>query len=197
VQSRLVYLAGEPMHGQWRAVLSKKFAGSANGTTFYQWYLSIYAIDGTVYRLKYRSPASAIPFDRVEKARGAALWLPVQEAKIVGTGEFMGPGSQQLVIQSHQAGADCGTARVDVFFFDAAMQTVMTTLSVENGCELTAAVNHGSDGDSLQLVGPYYAAKAPLCCPTKSKATALLRFHNGTWTEQPQYFKIVKTAGGH
>ncbi len=197
VQSRVVYLAGEAMHGQWRAVLSKKFAGSGNGTSFYQWYLSIYAIDGTIYRLKYRSPASPVPFDRVEKARGASLWFPVQEAKIAGVGELMGPGAQQLVVASHQAAADCGMARVDVFFFDAAMQTVMTTLSVENACELTAAVIHGSNRDALRLTGPYYGANAALCCPTKAKATATLRFHNGTWTEQPRYFKIIDTAGRH
>jgi hypothetical protein len=192
VQSQLVYLAGEAMHSQWRGVLSKRLLGSGNGRAFYQWYLSFYAIDNTVYKLKYQSPDSLVPFDPVEKARGASLWFPVQDAKIVGTGELMGPGAQQLVVQSHQAGADCGTARVDVFFFDAAMQMVMTTLSVENGCDLSASVIHGTNGDTLQLAGPYYATNAPLCCPTKPKATAVLHFSNGTWTETPQYFKILK-----
>ena len=191
VQSKLVYLAGEAMHGQWRAVLSKEFLGSGSGKRFYQWYLSIYSIDGAVYRLKYRSPSAAIPFARVAKASGAALWFPVQDASIAGTGEFMGAGAQQLVVQSHQSAADCGTARVDVFFFDAAMQTIMTTLSVENGCALSAGIVRGSGGDALALSGPYYAANAPSCCPTKPRATAILRFHNGDWSERPQYFKIV------
>lgn len=194
VQSQLVYLAGEAMHSQWRAVLSKKLLGSENNKPFYQWYLSFYAIDGTVYRLKYRSPDSPVPFSRVTKVQGASLWFPVQDAKIVGTGEFMGPGSQQLVVQSHEAAADCGTARVDVFYFGSAMQAVMTTLSVRNSCDLSASVVHGAHGDSLQLTGPYYAANAPLCCPTKPKVTATLHFNNGSWTQQPQYFKIGSNA---
>ena len=104
VQSQLVYLAGEAMHSQWRAVLSKKLLGTGNGTSFYQWFLSFYAIDDTVYRLKYRSPNSTKPFARVTKAQGAPLWFPVQAAKIAGTGELMGPGAQQLVVQSHETG---------------------------------------------------------------------------------------------
>jgi hypothetical protein len=192
VQSQVVYLAGEAMRSQWRGVLSKKLLGTGSGRSFFQWYLSLYAIDGTVYKLKYQSPSAMIPFDPVVKARNASLWFPVQDAKIAGLGELMGPGAQQLVVQSHQAGADCGTARVDVFFFDAAMQTIMTTLSVENGCDLQATVIHSAGGDVLQLTGPYYAANAPLCCPTKPKAKAILHFNNGTWTEQPQYFKILK-----
>jgi hypothetical protein len=191
VQSRLVYLTGEAMHSQWRAVLSKGLVGSGNGTRFYQWFLSFYAIDGTVYHLKYRSPDAPVPFGRVTKAHGASLWFPVQDAKIAGAGELMGPGAQQLVLQSHEAAADCGTARVDVFFYGAAMQMVMRTLSVENSCSLSASVIH-AHGDSLQLTGPFYAANAPLCCPTKERATATLRFNNGTWTEKPPYFKILK-----
>ncbi|MBV8531802.1 MAG: hypothetical protein JO104_10825 [Candidatus Eremiobacteraeota bacterium] len=192
VQSRLVYLAGETMHGQWRAVLSKKLLGTGNGTSFFQWFLSFYAIDDTVYRLKYRSPDSSVPFARVTKARGAPLWFPVQDAKIAGTGELMGPGAQQLVVQSHETVADCGMARVDVFYYGSAMQSVMTTLSVENPCDLTADVVHGVHGDVLQLTGPYYAPNASLCCPTKARVTSTLRFTNGTWTERPPYFKIVK-----
>lgn len=192
VQSQLVYLAGEAMHSQWRAVLSKKLLGSGNGRSFYQWFLSFYAIDDTVYRLKYRSPNSSVPFASVTKAQGAPLWFPVQAAKIAGTGELIGPGAQQLVVQSHETGADCGMARVDVFYYGSAMQSVMTTLSVENACDLTASVVHSAHGDVLQLTGPCYAANAPLCCPTKTRVTSTLRFNNGTWTEQPHYFKTLK-----
>jgi hypothetical protein len=159
---------------------------------FYQWFLSFYANDGAVYRLKYRSPNAAVPFSHVTKAHGASMWFPVQDAKIVGTGALMGSGAQQLVVQSHEAAADCGTARVDVFFYGSAMQAVMTTLSVENSCELSASLIHGAHGDVLQLTGPYYATNAPLCCPTKPKVTATLRFSNGSWIERPHYFKILK-----
>jgi hypothetical protein len=192
VQNQLIYLAGEAMHSQWRALLSKKLLGSGNGTSFYQWFLSIYAIDGTVYRLKYRSPDAPVPFGHVTKAHGASLWFPVQDAKIAGTGELMGPGAQELVVQSHESAADCGMARVDVFFYGSAMQAVMTTLSVANPCDLSAKVIHADHGDVLQLTGPYYAANAPLCCPTKPRVTAFFHFNNGSWSEQPQYFKILK-----
>jgi hypothetical protein len=107
-------------------------------------------------------------------------------------GEFMGAGSQQLVLQSHETGADCGMARVDVFYFGAAMQAVVTTLSARNPCDLSAGVVNGTHGDSLQLTGPYYTSSAPLYCPTKAKAVATLHFRNGKWTEQPHYFEILK-----
>jgi hypothetical protein len=192
VQSRVVYLAGEAMHSQWRAVLSKAPVGRSDNRTFYQWYLSIYAIDGTVYHLKYRSPRNPIPFDAVTKANGADLWFPAQDGSIAGVGELMGPGAQQVVITSLQAGADCGTARVDVLFQDAAMQTIMPTLSVENGCTLSAKVITDAKGTALAVTGPYYGPKAALCCPTKPKATAIFRFHNGDWTQTPKYFTVVK-----
>jgi hypothetical protein len=73
------------------------------------------------------------------------------------------------------------------------MQTVMTTLSVQNPCNLSSIIRTaGTHGDSLKLTGQYYAANAPLCCPTKQQATTLLHFNNGNWAEQPQYFKFLK-----
>jgi len=191
VQSRVVYLAGEAMHSQWRVVVSKSPVGYNGKQTFYQWYLSIYALDGTDYRLKYRSPNKPIPFTTVTKAHGADMWFPVADASIPGVGELMGPGAQQVVVSSLEAGADCGTARVDVLFFDAAMQMILPTLSVENGCNLQAKVIHDSSGMALQITGPYYGPNAALCCPTKPKATAIFRFHNGDWTQSPKYFKIL------
>jgi hypothetical protein len=192
VQSRVVYLAGEAMHSQWRAVLSKRPVGRNAGTTFYQWALSLYSIDGTTYRLRYRSPRDGAPFTRVTKAHGAPLWFPVADASIAGVGELMGPGAQQLVVASHEAAADCGMARVDVFFYDAAMQMVMRTLSVENPCGLSAHLIHDARGTALTVTGPYYAPNAALCCPTKNRATAIFRFANGRWTQSPRYFKIQR-----
>ncbi len=196
VQNQLAYLAGDGMHSQWRTVLSRKLLGRSGGTAYYQYYLSIYAIDGNVYHLRYQSPTEKIPFDTVTKPQGAPRWFPLQDAKIVGAGEFMGPGAQQVVVQSHATGADCGSARVDVFFFDAAMHRIMTTLSVENPCDLQATIVHEKGGvDALRLTGPYYAKNAAMCCPTKAKASALLRFVNGkgVWKETPRYFTILKT----
>jgi hypothetical protein len=193
VQSQVFYPAGEAMHSQWRAVLSKKPVGHDSTETFYQWYLSIYAIDGTVYHLKYQSPKNPVPFDVLTKATGATMWFPRQDGSIAGVGELMGPGAQQIVIMSHQSGADCGSARVDVLFQDAAMQMIMPTLSLENYCDLSAKVVTDSKGVALQVTGPYYAANAPTCCPTKPKVTAIFRFTTKGWTQTPKYFEVMKT----
>jgi hypothetical protein len=191
VQSQLVYLAGEAMHSQWRAVASKKLVGSGNGTNFYQWYLSIYAIDNTTYRLKYQSPANGGPLSKVTQASGGAkMWFPVQTLHIAGVGEFMQAGVQQLVVQSHEMAADCGAAVVTVFATNS-NGGVVPAVSVRNGCDLKATVAHSSSGsvrDSIVLSGPYYNATAPMCCPTKPKAAAVLSYRNGTWTETPKYF---------
>jgi hypothetical protein len=195
VQSQLTYIAGQAMHSQWRGVLSKAAVGKGNGETFYQWYLSLYRIDGTTYKLQWQSPKDGGPFDKVEKAHGANMWFPRQGGSIVGSAPLMGPGAEELVVATHQQGADCGTARVDVLFFDAAMQQVMTALTVENGCDLSAKIVKGANGTAtLQMTGPYYAKNAALCCPTKAKATATFAFKNGSWKETPNYFKIVPSV---
>jgi hypothetical protein len=192
VQNQLVYLAGEAMHSQWRAVASKKLAGSGNGTSFYQWFLSIYAIDGTTYRLKYQSPAKGGPLTAVKRAAGGAkMWFPLQTLRIVGSAELMQAGVQQLVVQSHEAGADCGTATVTVFAADS-HGNVVPAVAVRNGCDLTATIAHGHGAvrDSVVLSGPYYNATAALCCPTKPKANAVLSYRNGRWTETPKYYPL-------
>jgi hypothetical protein len=192
-QSQVVYLAGEAMHGQWRAVASKTLAGTGNGTTFYQWYLSIYVIDNTAYRLKYQSPVNGGPLAKVTQAtEGVKMWYPLQSLQIAGVGEFMQAGVQQLVVQSHETGADCGSATVSVFAANAS-GNVVPAVSIRNGCALKATIAHSSSGtvrDSILLSGPYYNSTAPMCCPTKSKAAAVLSFRNGTWTERPKYFEF-------
>jgi hypothetical protein len=195
VHRQQTYLAGESMNAKWQAIISKVPVGKNVQQTFYQWYLSIYAMDaGTQrYRLKYQSPKDGIPLSKVTKANGADLWFPVAEASFAGSGELMGPGTQQLVVVSHEASADCGMSRIDVLFYDAAMHQVMPTLSVTNGCDLSASIVHEKDGDALSVTGPYYAKNAALCCPTKNKATALFRFHNGTWTQTPRYFTVRRS----
>lgn len=196
MQNELGYLAGDAMHSQWRTVLSRKIVGASHGRTFYQYYLSIYAIDGDVYELKYQSPRDGGPFSVVSKAHGAAMWFPVQDGKIVGVGSFMGPGADQVVVQSHEMAADCGSARVDVFYSDAAMHgMIMPTLTVKNGCDLQAKILHHDGADALQLTGPYYAKDAALCCPTKPKASSTLHFVNGkgVWSQTPSYFTISKS----
>ncbi|MEO6834555.1 MAG: hypothetical protein ABI231_01420 [Candidatus Tumulicola sp.] len=195
VQNRLVYLRGEAMHSQWRAVASKKLAGAANGTSFYQWYLSIYAIDGTTYHRKYQSPADGGPLSVVKQATGAKMWFPVQTLQIVGNAELMQSGVQQLVVQSHETGADCGAATVTVFATGSSGK-VVPAVSLRNGCDLkaTLAPAHGNVRDAIVLSGPYYNATAPMCCPTKARATAVLSYRGGKWIETPKYFALYPGA---
>lgn len=191
VANQLVYLTGEATHSQWRAVASKSLAGQGSGTSFYQWYLSFYAIDGTTYRLKYQSPANGGPLSKVTQASGGAkMWFPLQTMQIVGTGEFEQAGVQQLVVSSHETGADCGSAVVTVFAASSSGK-VIPAVSVRNGCALKATIAHAKTPgarDALVLTGPYYNATAPMCCPTKAKAAAVLSYRNGTWTESPKYY---------
>jgi hypothetical protein len=192
-QNQLVYLTGEAMHSQWRAVASKKLAGQGNGTSFYQWYLSIYAIDGTTYRLKYQSPANGGPLSKVTQASdGAKMWFPLQSLQVDGVGEFVQSGVQQLVVESHETGADCGNAIVSVLSATTSGK-VVPTVSVRNGCALKATIAHAKTPgarDSIVLSGPYYNATAPMCCPTKTKAAAVLSYRNGTWIETPKYYSF-------
>jgi hypothetical protein len=190
-QNQLVYLAGEAMHSQWRAVASKQLIGQGNGSSFYQWYLSIYAIDGTTYRLKYQSPANGGPLSKVTQASGGAkMWFPVQTLQIAGTGEFERAGVQQLVVSSHEMAADCGSAIVSVFA-SGANGAVLPAVSVRNGCELKATIARAKTAgarDAIVLSGPYYNATAPMCCPTKTKAASVLSYRSGKWTESPKYY---------
>jgi hypothetical protein len=151
-----------------------------------QGYLSIYALNGTVYHLKYRSPKSAIPF-----GSGATFdWASLTSGNLMGTA-----AAQQLVVITHvpaTTDTECGRARLDILFFDAAMQSVMPTLSLRNKVALTARVIHDAAGTALSVRGPYYKPGNHRCRADMLNATAILRFNNGTWSESPDYFPIVK-----
>lgn len=189
--------AAEPgMYGLLHASVTKSAVGSGNGETFYQWYVSIYQ-DGTKNRLLYQSPRDGGPLDKVEKAKGANLWFPRQEASIIGTAPLMGDGLGEVVVQSHQAGADCGSADLTIFRYDPKSGKIVPAVTVQNGCELNAKIVKNSDGAYLQLSGPYYNATAPMCCPTKPKATATLKYANGKWIETPNYYKFYPNAFPH
>lgn len=190
VESQVVYLNGQAMHSEWRGVVSKKAVGTGDGETFYQWYVSIYQIDGTTYRLRYRSPVNGGPLDKLEKATGASMWFPRQSAGIVGAAALMGDGVEQLVVQSHQTGADCGSADLTVFAYDAKRNKIVPAVTVENGCDLDAKIVKNGDGAMLRLSGPYYNEHAPMCCPTKENATATLKYTNGKWIETPNYYNV-------
>ena len=191
-QNVLLYMAGQAMHSQWRAVASKKLVGTDSGTKFYQWYLSIYQIDDTTYTLRYQSPTNGAPLEKVTKAHGGGMWYPLQDLTIVGAGQFSMASVDQLVVASHQTGADCGAATVTVFGYDFKKNKVVQAVRADNGCSLTATIVRGKSGalDSLRLSGPYYDKTAPMCCPTKPKASAMLRVVNGKWVESPAYYDL-------
>jgi hypothetical protein len=193
VQSRVVYLAGEAMHAQWRAVISKRPVGTMdNGERSYQYYLSLYQIRGSTYRLRFQSPKDGGPLTVLAKARGANVWFPFQSARIVGTGELLAPAVQQVVVQSHEMAADCGVATVTVFAYDKARGRVVPTAIVRNPCDLEASIVNPAAHAELRLQGPYYARDAALCCPTKPKAVATLRYIRGKWVEEPDYFPLSR-----
>jgi hypothetical protein len=187
VQNRLVYLNGEATNVQWRVIASKNRVGAGNGRQFYQWFLSIYSLRRGAYRLRYQSPANGGPLSRVTQANGAQMWFPVQELRVVGAAELMQTGVQQIVVQSHEMAADCGSATVTAFAGGPG-GSVVPAVSVSNPCELAATI--ASDRKSVVLRGPYYAADAAMCCPTKPSASAVLRYRNGQWIESPNYFKL-------
>ena len=81
VQSKLVYLAGQAMSSQWRGVISKKLVGTSAGMSFYQMYVSIYQIDGNVYKLRYQSPGNGGPLDKVQKTTDATM-VPAQDDRL-------------------------------------------------------------------------------------------------------------------
>jgi hypothetical protein len=190
VQNQLVYLAGQAMHSQWRAIASKKQVGRSGSTVFNQWYLSIYSINNTTYRLKYQSPSNGGPLSRVTKASGGTMWFPYQDLKIVGVGQFMQPAVENLVVWSHETGADCGGATVTVFAYNYSGNKVYATATATNPCDLKATIMHSGSSYSIKLTGPYYAASAALCCPTKPNASATLRYSGGKWVMSPKIFAL-------
>jgi hypothetical protein len=187
VQTAFVYFNGVAPNAQWRAVASRRLLGESNGRRFYQWYLSVYGSRQQAYRLRYQSPADGGPLGRVVKGNGTDMWFPSQKLRIVGAASLTGDGAEQLVVQSHEMAADCGSAVV-VVYGGGPSASVVPAVSVANPCELTATV--APDKNSILLRGPYYDEKAPTCCPTKPNASAVLHYHGGRWIETPNYYKL-------
>ncbi len=126
----------------------QKFLGSDKGRNLYQWYLSIYALRRGAYRLRYQSPGNGGPLSRVTRANGVKLWFPTQEIDIVGAAALMHRRTQELVVASHETGADCGGATVTVLAAKPG-DSVGPVLSVENPCDLNAKV--AADGLSIEF----------------------------------------------
>ena len=197
VQDRVVYFSGEGMSSRWHVVTSRVQVGRQNGKEpAYQWYLSIYRPAPGDFQLAYRSPG---PSDHpgllatVTRARGAELYFPMQTLTIAGAGELERPEIQDAVVTVHEAAADCGSSSVTVFGFDAPNNRMVQKVKVTNYCDLSATVLPGNAPQRVQLRGPYYGKNAPLCCPSKPNATAILVMRNGRWTVTPNYFTIARS----
>ena len=189
VQQQTVYLSGDGMSSRWTAVVSKKLAGRMMGKTpVYQWYLSIYSPPaGDVARLAFQSPGGSPLLATVQKARGAAMYFPFQDLKLIGAAQLERPDGDDLVVAFHESGADCGAASVAVLGADAQMH-VHVRKQVTNYCSLDAAIVRDGALSAVRLTGPYYTARSPVCCPAKAKAGAVLRYRAGAWRVTPGIF---------
>jgi hypothetical protein len=201
VQDVTAYLSGEGMNSAWHVVTSRTLAGKDMGKTpVYQWYLSFYAPAQNGLKLVYRLPnASGFVVPKVTKAHGAQMYYPMSQLKIVGTAELEQSGVQDVVVQSSAAAADCGLATVAVFGSKNASgaPTVEPRVAITNACALKASIVKSGSLQAVQLNGPYYSAKAALCCPTKPNATAKLSYAAGKWNVSPQYFMISASMASH
>ena len=194
VASRRVEFAG-PGRGTWLARVTTERLGRDASRSFDQWRIEIERPQSFGGGTAYRTPGTDTLLDRLEKANGANLWFPNQEAQLLGDGHFLPGERRQLVVRVYQSGADCGSVTVALLGLRGKAGRVGRLLSVENACSLDVKILRGAKGDGLLLSGPYYAENAALCCPTKAHAEARLRFRNGRWIERPQLFRIVPLSG--
>ena len=194
VASRRVDFAG-PGRGTWLARVTTERLGHDAARSFDQWRIEIERPQRLGGGSAYRTPGTDSLLDRVEKASGANLWFPNQEAQLLGDGRFLPGEGRQLVVRVYQSGADCGSVTVALLGLRGKAGSVGRLLSVENACSLDVKILRSAKGDELLLSGPYYAENAALCCPTKAHAEARLSYRGGRWIERPQLFKIVPLSG--
>ncbi len=195
VQDVVAYLSGEGMSSRWHVVASRVEVGKQMGkTAAYQWYLSVYApAAGDALRLVYRSPGPGTALlARVTKAHGVQMYFPIQELTIVGAAELERAGVQDVVVSSHETGADCGLASVTVLGADANMR-VHPREQIVNYCSLDANIVSNGTLQAVQLRGPYYKPTSAVCCPAKPRVSATLAFANGRWSVTPRYFSTPPT----
>lgn len=198
VQDSVAYLSGEAMNSAWHVVTSRKMLGRQMGNEpAYQWYVSFYAPAANGLKLVYQLPdKNGLLLATVTKAHGADLYFPRADVKILGAAELEQSGVQDVVLQIHQSGADCGSANVVVFGANKNM-AVEPRAHIQNGCALEAAIVKNGKLSAVRLSGPYYGPNAAMCCPTKPHVTALLSFKNGSWSVKPAYFTISASMAAH
>uniref|UniRef100_E6Q3F5 Uncharacterized protein n=1 Tax=mine drainage metagenome TaxID=410659 RepID=E6Q3F5_9ZZZZ len=193
VATRGVDFSG-PGQAPWPVRVTTEALGRDATRTFEQWRIEVDRPGALGGGIAYRSPGTDALLDRVEKAHGANLWFPNQEAQLLGVGRFLPGARRQLLVRVYQSGADCGSATIALLGLRGKGRSVGRIVSVENACSLDVKIVHHARGDELLLTGPYYAANAALCCPTKLHAEARLLYRDGRWIERPQLFKLVLPA---
>lgn len=201
VKQLTVYLTGEAMNGKYLAVASRTQLAPAKGSVpaQYQPYLTIYAQNdangASLYTRIYQSPGAGDKLGVLQKAtnpNGSPLYYPFQELTLVGGAELMQPAVQQLVVATHAAAADCGGATV--YALGITGGKLVAQLKVTNPCALGATIVAPKTANglaTLSFAGPYYNATAALCCPTKPRAVATVKWNGSKWTMTPNYFKLV------
>ena len=200
-KQQVAYLIGDAMNGRYLAVASRVLLAPARGRyspAQYQPYLTIYAQQpgGEItWKRVYQSPSvvdrlKLIP--RSTRPAPNAPYFPQTSLTLVGAAEFMQPAIQQLVITVHSASADCGGANTIVLGMDRPAHLVRR-VAYQNSCSLSAKIKSTAPDRpaSLLLMGPYYAASAALCCPTKPHATATASWTRLGWKQRPSYFKTL------
>jgi inhibitor of cysteine peptidase len=200
VQTANFNFIGSESNGLYAAVVSRTLLAKSgpNGKPQYQPYLTIYRQDphsGVLAQI-YQSPSAGDSLHVVPKRAAIPgtknMWLPGVELSIIGTGQLMEPNTQQLVVSVYAYAADCGAVTMHVLRLDPKTQKLLDVLHVQNFCKLDG----GIAGHSLLLSGPYYAANAALCCPTKNDAHATVTFDLTTrrWVIAPSYFKLTQAS---
>ncbi|HEY8314856.1 MAG TPA: hypothetical protein VIG51_11915 [Candidatus Baltobacteraceae bacterium] len=176
--------------GVWHVRLTRVALPGAQTPPDYQDTLTVTAPDGA---RAYRSPGDTGELlARLRKGSGTETYFPHQTASIAGTASLMHSDAQQVVLSVDQTGADCGLATITVLGMSQRTHRVVPLARATNFCDLSATVV----GNAVQLAGPYYAHGAPLCCPTKPRVTATLRYVNNAWRETPAYFPLTGLREG-
>uniref|UniRef100_E6PF99 Uncharacterized protein n=1 Tax=mine drainage metagenome TaxID=410659 RepID=E6PF99_9ZZZZ len=178
-------------HAPWLVRVTTEALGRDASRTFEQWRIEVDRPKTLGGGIAYQTPGTDMLLDRVEKANGANLWFPNQEAQLLGAGRFLPGVRRQLLVRIYQSGADCGSATIALLGLRGKGSSIGRLVSVENACSLDVQIARSARGDELILSGPYYAANAALCCPTKLHAEARLLYRGGHWIERPQLFKLV------
>ena len=175
----------------WPVRVTTEILGRDGSRAFEQWRIEVDRPKALGGGSAYRSPGTDALLDRVEKAHGANLWFPNQEAQLLGVGRFLPGRRRQLLVRVYQSAADCGSVTVALLGLRGKGWNVGRLVSIENACSLDVKIERRAGGDELLLAGPYYAENAALCCPTKARAEARLFYRNGRWIERPQLFRVL------